>query len=622
MKANAPKNKRKPALPSREMVAPSASIIPLNIEDMVIEISGKTPCYFKRLRYKGCPYINSHSKDFYSETELINMNRDSFIRDVYLMLLADTSLSTAGRFSVIIKYLKWMDVYELKPIDKDYFHWDLIDAYMQYFSSEVQKGQSSKHTWNGAKSTLSWILKQKGRCYEASKLPSIKGAKKTVTHHKAYHLESEFKPMVKYLLKAYIALKRHYTDGTIPDMHPLWNEALFNEAADKEGINKKSRSSRQRSFKTIFNKTHQNNQIVRVAMMLCYSFTGMNTAPLARMRINNVKFKQISGGKYIFEATKARAKHLEIDNALGFGKYTKSFVEGWIKIALELSGGDTNAYLFPRFSIDGKADDSYSYAEKGGGASSPYSGVNRLLRHIGLPAIIPCRLRKSKLDALMRTTESLYIVSLSGNNSIETVSHSYSCGVQSDHENNLGASMDATFSLAQGKKVDDAVSEAKFKFGDILDDYDYQRLRKGENRQHESRTPIGIRCNDNTKGAAAYIDKAIKRAGIKSTAEEAICTDFLNCFECNEHALVADIDDIWLMLSFNDTLVQLLQIPSLNSSPDKRYTKIRNTIKFILEGFKNKSPSNYQDAIEKHKEASHPLYSSVYSLNDMLEVFP
>lgn len=621
MTINEHKNKRKPVSPSREMVAPIASVVPLNVDDIVIRVTGRSPCNFKRLKYKGCPNTISSTKEFPPEKELIYMNRDSLIRDLYLILSVDIGGSTTTRFSDICSYLQWMDGNELKPIEKDYFHWDLIDAYMQYFSKKVQKGKFTKSTWNRAKSTLSWYLKQQGRHHESSKLPSIKGAKKSTIHHQAYNLESEFKPIAKRLIKAYIVLKKHYTDNTIPDMHPLWDEDLFNEVCDKNGVSKRARSSRVRSFKTIFKLSHPNNQIVRVAMMLCYMFTGMNTSPLSRMRISDVIFKQISGGKYIFETTKARAMHLEIDNTLGFGKYAKSFIEGWLKITLELSKGDTNAYLFPRFTKDGEANYADSYAEQGGGGSSPYDGLSRLFRHIGLPSINPSRLRKSKLDTLMRVTESLYIVSISGNNSIETISSSYSSGVQSDHENNLGASMEAKFNITQGQQVDEAVSDAKFKFGDVLEDYDYQRLREGRNRQHESRTPTGIRCNDNTKGAAAYIDKALKRSGVETADDEVICTDFLDCFECTEHALVAETDDIWLMLSFKDTLAQLLQLPSLNSLPEMRYIKIRNTIEAILESFKDKSLRNYKKAIEKHKEAPHPLYSTAYSLNDMLEVF-
>lgn len=52
-------------------------------------------------------------------------------------------------------------------------------------------------------------------------------------------------------------------------------------------------------------------------MMLCYLFTGMNTTPLAKMKISDVNFKEVQGGKYILDSVKGRAQHQEQDNALG-----------------------------------------------------------------------------------------------------------------------------------------------------------------------------------------------------------------------------------------------------------------------------------------------------------------
>ena len=75
------------------------------------------------------------------------------------------------------------------------------------------------------------------------------------------------------------------------------------------------------------------------------------------------------------------------------------------------------------------------------------------------------------------------------------------------------------------------------------------------------------------------------------------------------------------MLSFRDTLEGLQHVPSINSMPKEKHTKLWNTILFIIDKFKEKSISNYKQAAEKHKESAHPLYTNVQSLNDLLEVF-
>lgn len=181
--------------------------------------------------------------------------------------------------------------------------------------------------------------------------------------------------------------------------------------------------------------------------------------------------------------------------------------------------------------------------------------------------------------------------------------------------------MDAKFAIAKGERISSAIQAAKFKFGDVLDDYEYQELRIGKDRNHESRTPTGVRCNDNTKGAAQVINKILERSGIESSNDEIVCTSFLDCFECEHHVLVADVIDIWLMLSFKETLQQLQQTPSVNSMPENKYFKLFNTIESVLERFKEKSKQNYKKAEIKLKKASHPLYSNVHSINDLLEVF-
>jgi len=111
------------------------------------------------------------------------------------------------------------------------------------------------------------------------------------------------------------------------------------------------------------------------------------------------------------------------------------------------------------------------------------------------------------------------------------------------------------------------------------------------------------------------------QSGIDMPIEEVLCTDFLGCFECEHHKLVAAVDDIWLMLSFQDTLNEMKQYPAVNSLSGSRYNKLCLTVSSILERFKEVDEANYQQAQEQHKQENHPLYSTLYSLNDLLEVF-
>jgi len=75
------------------------------------------------------------------------------------------------------------------------------------------------------------------------------------------------------------------------------------------------------------------------------------------------------------------------------------------------------------------------------------------------------------------------------------------------------------------------------------------------------------------------------------------------------------------MLSFKETLEEMQQFPSINSLPKSRYRNLCLTIDSILDRFKEVSKTNYSQALEKMKISSHPLYSNVYSLSDLLDIF-
>jgi hypothetical protein len=607
-------NKRKPVAPPEPLHIPNNVVKLLPVEDMIIHAPGCSPCIMKKLKYKGCPNFKHGTLEHHPESNIVDADRDAFIRQLYSLLNSNVTASTYTHFNNVINYLRWMDAEELSPIDGDHLHPAFIQKYVAHWNSALSGGEKSFRSWENARSTIRWHLKQLGRDIEAQRLPSLNAWSFTSRHYKAYDLESELKPVSKRMFSAYNELVKHFNSGTSPDIHPLYNEDLFLQEARNKNWTPDQKAKNKKIFVRAVSN-NWNNIMIRIAMMLSHLLTGMNSSPMGRMRISDINFSCVHEGKYLLQSTKGRANHLEIDNAIGFSKYTKEFIEKWRAIALVLNKGNTDGPLFPCFT-NGENISFYSDTP-----TSPQPKINQFLVLLGLSTLNASRLRKTKLDALMRTTESVYLVSQSGNNSIGVVARSYTDGVESDHENNLGASMEAKFNIAKGNDVKASVSQAKFNHADILSDYEYQSLRKNTDRNHESRTPTGVRCQDNTKGAAEFIGKSLRRAGIKTSAKESICTDFLDCFDCDQHALVADVDDIWLMLSFKETLQQMQQLPAINSIQEDKYNKLANTIDDILCQFRDKSKNNYVLADEKNKASPHPLYSSAHSLNDLLEMF-
>jgi hypothetical protein len=613
MMSDKPVNKRKPVAPIKSITTSRAEIEVLDVKDMTIDIENRCSLLFERLNYKSCPKLGGCYKN--SCDELVGMHRQGFVREMYKLLSVNPTSTTESRFSTLVNYLRWLDSRPEAPSNQDYLSWELIDSFMDFCALQVKQGTLSKSRWGRYRVDISWLLKQLGRSSEARNLPQIKGILKTSQGYKSLNIETELKPVAKLLFKAYGEFLEHYNKGTLPERHPIYDKEMIDKESERLGLSFRSRLSQHASAKRILHKAHPNNNIVEIAIMICYMFTGMNTAPLADMKISDVNFKEVQGGKYILDSVKGRANYQDQDNGLGFSKHAKEFMSSWLKTATDMASGNTDAPLFPYVKRDGQI---VTFTSQN---MSPHAGINKLLNRHGLPNINPSIFRKTKLDTIFKVTESVYLVSMSANNSIEVTARTYVNGTQREHESNLGAAVDAKFEHAKGTDINLAVETAKFKFADVLDDYEYQRLRAGQNREHESRTPTGVRCNNNTKGSAEIITKALSRLGIESGEGEALCTDFLGCFECEHHALVAETTDIWLMLSFKETLLQLQQTPAINSTPKKKYMKILNTIESILTKFKTKSKQDYMLAEEKIKESSHPLYANAYSLNDLLEVF-
>lgn len=607
-------NKRKAVRVTRAMVAPMASVESLTIENMVLEAEGCSKAHFKRLKYKGCPVLAKNG-EFKASTQLIDMERDDFVREMYCLFKPSFNPTKKNQFNAMCDYIGWIDDKCPIPVEKDYFANSLTKAYMEQYATWVSQDKYATGSWSVTKGTLSAVLKLLNRHTDAMRLVSV--PRGTAIPHKTLHVGSEFTPTVKALFRAYKGFKTHMENGTAPDIHPIWDEVLFKAQVEKQGWSNRERAAKERAFKTsVTCKGDWRNQLTRIAAMLCFMFTGMNTTPMLKMKRKEVVFTQVQGGKYIFDATKGRAKDKPIDNAMGFSPYAKGFIESWLSLSEKITGTSDEAPLFPYITGEGEVID-FVQANK-----APQLAVNKLLKKLGLTEVTPSILRKTKIDTLMKVTENVYIVSISANNEPSTIKKNYSAGNDQDHARNLSASTEATYNLAKGTPVEDAVSAAKFAHPDVLSEYDYKKLREKERvKTNEAMTPLGVRCQDNTKGAAGIIDKILKKNGVEMPDEEKVCTDFLGCFECEYHKLVAGVEDIWLMLSFKDTLDEMQLFPSVNSLPKSRYENICLTISSALARYKEVSNENYSEALEKKKGSSHPLYASMHALNDLLEVF-
>ncbi|MDE9383459.1 hypothetical protein PZ937_21975 [Vibrio alginolyticus] len=594
---------------------PAAMVEPFNLEKLTLKCDGLT-CYFSQLVYRGAPnYLASGRKRDGVDYVPVE-GREAFVRDMYQHLKKDFNRTKQGHFTQLRLYLRWIDSNHLEPINGDYFAPDLCSAFMEYHQEKCTRGEQKLETWGIARRMLSFFLKAKSRAVEAKQLKSIKGIQKQTDSYKGIDVVGEFKPLVRRFISAFAQFRKHFLEGAKPDIHPLWNEELFNQQAEINKWSAREMGRQKSGFKlAVKSESSTFNHFCRLAIMLAFCFTGQNTSPILKLRFRDIRFTAKSNGKVYFDMTKARANYLSFDTSLGFHKKSQEFFHQWLTISMELQKDSGTDWLFPYIRESGTVNGCYEL-----GKHAPQEGINKLTRKLGLVHVTPSIIRQTKIDTLMKVTEDIWLVSMSANNSIKTISASYSDGNESDHKTSLAAKGDALYDFSKNRTdLYEAANKAKFNYADVLSVYDYKRLREQE-IANDKQTPIGTRCMDSTQGVAIRIKKSLEKIGVEQS-EEVVCTDFLGCFECEHHRLVSEVEDIWLMLSFKDTLQEMKDYPAINSLPTDKFYKLCNTIESILKRFKEVSPDNYTEALAKHSEAPHPLYSGGYSLIDLLETF-
>jgi len=615
----------------------SASVEPISIERMVLTIKSGDKFYMKRLRYRGVPTLvlgGATGGEFESPETLKDANRDAVIRELYRLVVQDngTCSGTAlTRINGIVSYFKYLDEHDAQAIPFDF---ESMKQSVSYFNNLRLKGITPSLA-TSVRVALAYFLRQMGRDKDARNLPEVKAA---IASGKqvAFDTETELKPIAKILIRGHKAFIGHLKDNTIPYIHPFFDESLFNEMVGNKGLTKLCIVNRKTAFKRAIMPSRISldkalldieslrrvivfNQASRCALQLFFMLTGMNDSVLKSMRRSDVAFKSVGVKKFIFSGIKGRAGYKEIDNALGFSKNTKDLIEGWLsasKVIYDFMGNDdiNDQPLIPYINSDLKLID---FTKRG---SDP-GVINKLIGKLLPVRINATRFRKTKSDILMRVTEDMYLVSLSLNSGLRVVQKTYSGGVKADHDRNVSAAMEAQVSISKGIKIDEAVKDAKVLHSDILSDYDYKERLERKDIPVTTVTPSGVRCQGD-ESVLSMVERKIKDNEIEMPDDERKCTNFLACFDCDNHLLVASESDIWLMLSFYEQVIEMKDIPAQNSIPKSKLHKIEAVLMRTLSRFKDKASHPYREAKRKLElQGAHPLFANLRGLADTMEVF-
>jgi len=217
----------------------------------------------------------------------------------------------------------------------------------------------------------------------------------------------------------------------------------------------------------------------------------------------------------------------------------------------------------------------------------------------------------------MRATESIFAVSEALNNSPETVSKYYANGVPDMMEFSLAGALDIRQRTVQGESLNTAAVESEYYFSDPVREQFYKV------KQLDIPNPLsnGLRCNDSFGDKAKQLKSTLVKAGLAKQKNTVACHKFLECFSCPHHAVIAEVDDIWLMLSFRDVILEASCQPSINTIPTNVLTKILFSIESILEKIKKEFIIQYQYAEAKYLTSPHPLWSDKADLDTIFELY-
>lgn len=157
---------------------PAATVEPISLSELKLKCGGGIS-HIDQLVYKNAPNYSQKGEKIKGVDYIHVVGRERFVRDVYLLLKTDFNRTKRTYFNELKIYIRWLDTTQREPIDGNYFHPDLYNAYMDYHQEKCNRGEQKLATWAAAKKMLSFFLTSQNRNIEAKGLKSIKGGKKT-----------------------------------------------------------------------------------------------------------------------------------------------------------------------------------------------------------------------------------------------------------------------------------------------------------------------------------------------------------------------------------------------------------------------------------------------------------
>jgi integrase len=557
---------------------------------------------FNRLYFIGCPILPIKGKKISipkNQGVLKDANRRQTINRLYVII---TTMDRADRskfnlFSTLVSFLRMMDS---KNIENP-FKFQSIKIYMESLAQNYRDGIKGK-TLSIHQGLLKTIIKEidMDLFYDCENL--FIPFPDDVEHAQPY-TDENIKTIASALYIIYKDYSKHIFNETTPEIFPLYPESKI-QGVEKFNFKENRKNRRPTSYKT--NSNIWKADLSRVAYFLTCFYTGINSSQLLDIKHSDITeepFKSINRKTYTLKSIKGRQANKTNYSDVGFSKKAKLFLESWILISKKINSNIGNGFLFPNI----HNDRIYKMTV------TAVSNINSVLLDFEIPALTSKRFRKTKASLIMRSTESIFMVAQGLNNSIETASKYYSDGDNVTTEFSLASALYVRERAAIGGSLEQAILDSSYIFKDPV--------REKKLSLKNKKLMNGLRCSENYGEKSKKLKDLLMKENLASENDTVACYKFLDCFGCKFHAVVAEVEDIWLLLSFNDVILESASRPSANSTPTKLLEKVNNTIQAIIIKIKKDNLNIYNEAYEKYLKSPHPLWENSDDLNLIMDIY-
>ncbi|MCE7626383.1 hypothetical protein LZT04_00870 [Vibrio fluvialis] len=353
-------------------------------------------------------------------------------------------------------------------------------------------------------------------------------------------------------------------------------------------------------------------KLVCAAYLITEMFTGDNSTPLLSLKRENIDLRDIKfddlNNIYRITTRKGRSRHSPKEYELGFTKRGKDFFSTYIAISKKLDPSP-DAFLFPNIvhgEPNGRIKDSNV---------STFCNWFKT-RMTGTTYPVPRRFRKTKGETIMGLTNCYATVAEALNNNIDTVERSYSDGTPTINDLSLASGAEAIIINAQGNSIEETRTQVTNKYGKIISTYEIQA-----SDIRVSNTDIGSKCKEPFGDKAKRLKTELVKNGLANENDNVACFKFLDCFGCEHQAIVAELDDIWCLLSFRDSILEAISNPSINHTLSQKSQEVLINLQDALAELKSKYPEIYEEAETKNNQSPHPIWNDDLAVQDLYTIW-